>query len=66
VKPRREPASVELLEPTDREVVKLDGAGLHPDHGRVSADGFGWGLLHHPVIAHCEIWTLRDFVIKDL
>jgi alpha-glucosidase len=45
VNPRREPASVELPELTDREVVKLDGTGLEAGHGRISADGFGWGIF---------------------
>ena len=43
--PRREPASVTVSEFADRAAERLDGSGVEVGDGRVSADGFGWGLF---------------------
>ena len=45
VNPRREPASVAVSELTDRAAERLDGSGVEVGDGRVSADGFGWGIF---------------------
>ena len=43
--PRREPASVAVSELADRTAERLDGSGVQVGDGRVSADGFGWGIF---------------------
>ncbi len=45
VNPRREPATVELSELASRAAERLDGSGVEAGDGRVSADGFGWGIF---------------------
>jgi maltose alpha-D-glucosyltransferase/alpha-amylase len=45
VNPRREPASIEVPELAGRTAERLDGSGVKADGGRISADGFGWGIF---------------------
>ena len=45
VNPRREPAEAEVPALAGGTVQRLDGSGVTVDQGRVSADGFGWGIF---------------------
>jgi glycosidase len=45
VNPRRRPASVEVPELAGRAAERLGGSGVEVGDGRISADGFGWGIF---------------------
>ena len=45
VNPRRDPATADVPELAGRTLERLDGSGVDVGDGRVSVDGFGWGIF---------------------